>query len=83
MTFAEKVKAVVKKIPKGTVMTYGDVAAAVGSPGAARAVGNIMAHNYDKTVPCHRVVRGDGRLGGYNRGGEEKKRFILEKESIK
>jgi O-6-methylguanine DNA methyltransferase len=64
--FARKVQAIVRKIPKGQVQTYGEVAAAAGRPGAARAVGNVMAHNDDKTVPCHRVIRSDGKIGGYN-----------------
>ena len=59
-TFAEKTKAVVAKIPKGKVMTYKEVAAAVGKPTAARAVANVMAANYDPKVPCHRVIRTDG-----------------------
>lgn len=61
-------------------MTYGEVAAYAGSPGAARAVGSIMKHNYDPSVPCHRVVRSDGRVGEYNRGGAEAKKKILIKE---
>lgn len=78
--FLEQVKAVVRKIPKGKVMTYKEVAVASGRPKAARAVANIMASNYDETVPCHRVIRSDGALGGYNRGGTEKKRSILRSE---
>ncbi|MEN9920325.1 MAG: hypothetical protein RL538_218 [Candidatus Parcubacteria bacterium] len=78
--FQDKVKAVVRTIPKGKVMTYKEVASACGRPKAARAVANIMAANYDETVPCHRVIRSDGSLGGYNRGGIEKKRSILKSE---
>lgn len=80
MTFSEKVKAVVRSIPRGNVMTYKEVAVAAGKPAAARAVANIMAKNYDPMVPCHRVIRSDGGLGGYNRGGEAAKRAILEAE---
>jgi O-6-methylguanine DNA methyltransferase len=47
-------------------MTYGQVAAAAGKPGAARAVGTLMSGNADKSVPCHRVVRADGKPSGYN-----------------
>lgn len=79
-TFSEQVKAVVRTIPKGEVRTYKEVATAAGNPQAARAVANIMAKNYDETVPCHRVIRSDGELGGYNRGGVEQKRAILKKE---
>ena len=78
--FAEKVRAIVKKIPKGKTMTYGTVARLAGSPGAARAVGTIMAANYDVAVPCHRVIRSDGTIGEYNRGGPKAKRALLVKE---
>lgn len=78
--FQDKVRDVVRKIPKGTVMTYKEVAYAAGKPGAARAVANTMAKNFLPDVPCHRVIRSDGGLGGYNRGGVEKKRSILRSE---
>ena len=78
--FQDKVRDVVRKIPKGTVMTYKQVAYAAGKPGAARAVANTMANNFLPDVPCHRVIRSDGGLGGYNRGGETKKRSILRSE---
>jgi len=71
---------VVRKIPRGSVLTYKDVAQKAGSLGAARAVGTIMANNYDSAVPCHRVIRSDGAIGNYNRGGEEVKRTLLVKE---
>lgn len=64
-------------------MTYREVAVAAGSPKAARAVAQVMAANYDPTVPCHRVVRSDGTVGGYNRGGEVAKRAILNREGVK
>lgn len=76
-TFSDRVKEVVKKIPKGQVMTYKQVAAKAGNPKASRAVANTMAANYDPDIPCHRVIRSDGGLGGYNRGGPERKRAIL------
>ena len=78
--FTERVRDVVRQIPKGTVMSYKEVAYAAGKPAAARAVANVMANNYDPTVPCHRVIRSDGQLGGYNRGGIEKKRQLLQSE---
>jgi len=81
--FATKVKRIVAKIPKGSVMTYKEVAVAADNPKAARAVANIMAANYDPKVPCHRVIRTDGGLGGYNRGGIEKKRAILKAEGYR
>ena len=83
LTFTQKVQAVVKTIPAGKVMTYKEVAEKSGNAKAARAVANIMAANYDPAIPCHRVVRSDGGLGGYNRGGEAKKRAILASEGYK
>lgn len=80
-TFKEKVFAVVKKIPRGSVLTYGEVARRAGKPRAARAVGAILRTNFDSKIPCHRVIRSDGRLGGYNRGIKNKK-AILRKEGF-
>lgn len=80
LSFSEKIKAVVRKIPRGEVLTYKEVATLAGNPKAARAVAMVMSKNYDPTVPCHRVIRTDGGLGGYNRGGIERKREILEEE---
>ena len=80
MTFREKVLAVVRNIPKGKVMTYKQAAAKAGNSKAARAVGAIMRTNYDPKIPCHRVIRSDGSLGSYNRGGAVRKRQILKKE---
>ena len=71
--FSEKVKQIVAAIPKGKTMTYKQVAAKAGSPNGARAVGSIMKANYDPKVPCHRVIRSDGIIGEYNRGGREEK----------
>ena len=72
-SFTEKVYDVVAKIPKGSVMTYAEVARRAGNPRAYRAVGNIMNKNPDTTrVPCHRVVRSDGTPGGYARGAPKK-----------
>jgi O-6-methylguanine DNA methyltransferase len=78
--FKKKVIEVVKGIPKGSVCTYKGVASSAGNPNAARAVGVIMSKNVDPEVPCHRVIRSDGKLGGYNRGGTERKRQLLNKE---
>lgn len=78
--FSEKVYAIVAKIPKGQVMTYAGVAKKAGVPGAARAVGTLMAKNYDPKIPCHRVIRSDGTIGQYNRGGPSAKRALLKKE---
>lgn len=80
--FSQKVYEVVKKIPRGSVLTYKEVAKRAGSPGAFRAVGNILNKNYDPKIPCHRVIRSDGKIGGYNRGAKKKK-DILKKEGWK
>lgn len=82
MSFAEIVKDVVRTIPKGEVRTYKEVATRAGNPTAARAVARIMAANYDPSVPCHRVIRSDGGMGGYNRGGVAKKRELLQAEGV-
>jgi len=79
-TFADKVRDVVRKIPKGKSMTYKEVAAKAGNPKAARAVGAVMRTNFDPAIPCHRVVKSDGSLGSYNRGGTTRKRAILKAE---
>lgn len=76
--FTEKVFAVVRTIPKGSVFTYKEVATRAGRPGAYRAVGNILHTNYNLEIPCHRVVRSDGKLGGYNRGTAAKIKKLKE-----
>ncbi|MEF3691744.1 MAG: MGMT family protein [Candidatus Moraniibacteriota bacterium] len=77
--FQEKIFKIVKKIPRGKTLTYQEVARRAGSPKAFRAVGNILNKNYDPTIPCHRVIRSDGKIGGYNRGKNLKIK-ILQKE---
>lgn len=77
-TFKEKVFDVVRKIPRGKTMTYKAVATKAGKPNASRSVGNILNTNYDLTIPCHRVVRSDGKIGGYNRGVRNKVRILKE-----
>lgn len=79
-TFSDKVKKTVEAIPRGSTMTYKEVATAIKSPDSARAVANVMATNFDQEVPCHRVIRSDGKLGGYNRGGTAAKRKLLQDE---
>ncbi len=79
-TFTEKVRDVVRKIPRGKTMTYGQVAAKAGNPKAARVVGSVMKANYDPTIPCHRVLRSDGKIGDYNRGGSAAKLKLLKEE---
>lgn len=80
MSFKEQVLNIVRKIPKGKTMSYKEVAARAGNINAARAVGNIMSNNFNPGIPCHRVIKSDGTLGNYNRGGNEKKTKILRKE---
>jgi O-6-methylguanine DNA methyltransferase len=75
-SFKEKVFSIVTKISKGSVLTYKEVATKAGKPLSSRAVGNILHTNYDKSIPCHRVVRSDGKLGGYNRGTFEKRKKL-------
>lgn len=76
MAFREKVLEVVSKIPKGKTLTYKEVAKLAGSEKAFRAVGNILNKNYNQNIPCHRVIRSDGKTGGYNRGEELKKKIL-------
>ncbi len=84
VSFTEKVYAVVKKIPKGKVATYGQIARLAGSPRAARAVGMCMKHNpYAPVVPCHRVVAQNGALTGYSgKGGIQGKQKLLQAEGV-
>jgi O-6-methylguanine DNA methyltransferase len=82
LDFRENVLAVVREIPKGSVLSYAQVAARTGFPGAARAVGTLMRRNADPSVPCHRVIHSDGTPGQYNRGGEAAKRKLLESEGV-
>lgn len=82
MNFREKVLNVVKKIPKGEVLTYKKVAELAGRPKAWRAVGNILSKNKDPKIPCHRVIRSDGKIGGYKLGSKAK-RELLKKEGMR
>ena len=82
--FFESVYAVVKRIPEGKVLTYGDVARAVGAPRCARQVGWALHSNPQPgVIPCHRVVFGDGRLAdGFAFGGKEVQKALLEAEGV-
>ena len=79
-SFSDKVRDIVRKIPKGKTMTYKEVAARAGNPKAARAVGAVMRTNYDPSIPCHRVIGSDGKLTGFG-GGLPLKRWLLDLES--
>ena len=77
--FQQKVYGATKQIPKGQTRTYLQIAKAIGKPRASRAVASALAANCDKTVPCHRVIRSDGTLGGYN-GLRGSKQSLLRQE---
>ena len=82
--FQRKVWKYLKKIPRGKTKTYSEVASAIGSPSSIRAVANAVGKNpYPPRIPCHRVIRSDGSLGGYSgKGGIKTKRILLKKEGI-
>lgn len=78
--FQQAVLRATARIPRGQVRTYGQIAAQLGKPGAARAVGNALAANpFPLAIPCHRVVRAGGQLGGFG-GGSALKRALLDLE---
>ena len=77
LDFRQKVFAAVKRIPKGKVLTYKEVAEKIGSPRASRAVGSALKTNYDSAIPCHRVIKSNGSLGNYNRGTAQKRKKLV------
>ncbi len=82
--FQVKVWSYLAKITRGTVKTYSQVAKGIGKPLAVRAVANAIGKNpYPPKIPCHRVIRSDGSLGGYSgKGGIKAKKILLKKEGI-
>ncbi|MCX6766663.1 MAG: MGMT family protein [Candidatus Moranbacteria bacterium] len=87
--FSEKITKIVSKIPKGKTLTYKEVATRAGNPKAARAVGNILnkyyldcTKNKKPTIPCHRVIRSDGKIGGYAKGEKEKRKLLQEEKVL-
>ena len=82
--FQLKVWAYLRKIPLGSVKTYSQVAKGIGKPLAVRAVANAIGKNpYAPKIPCHRVIRSDGRIGGYSgKGGIREKRRLLNAEKV-
>ena len=82
--FQLKVWSYLKKIPKGKVKTYAEVAKAIGKPKAIRAVANAIGKNpFPPKIPCHRVIRSDGKLGGYSaKGGIKTKKKLLKNEGF-
>ena len=80
--FEIKVWRFLQKIPKGKIKTYSEIAKAIGRPKSFRAVANAVAKNpYPPNIPCHRVIRADGKLGGYSgKGGiKTKKNYLIER----
>jgi O-6-methylguanine DNA methyltransferase len=82
-TFTDRVYDVTRRIPRGKTLTYAEVARRAGSPGASRAVGSILAKNFDPQIPCHRVIGSDGKMHGYNRGIDNKARLLREEGALK
>ncbi len=80
--FEKSVLRVVSEIPRGSVLSYGEVARRAGFPGAARAVGTLMKKNHDPNIPCHRVICSDGYVGEYNTGGSMIKMKKLKLEGV-
>ena len=82
--FQKKVWNYLKTIRKGTVKTYKQVAIAINSPKSARAVANAVGKNpFAPKIPCHRVIRSDGSLGGYSgKGGVKTKKLLLKREGV-
>ncbi|HCW32630.1 MAG: 6-O-methylguanine-DNA methyltransferase-like protein, methylated-DNA-[protein]-cysteine S-methyltransferase [Candidatus Peregrinibacteria bacterium GW2011_GWF2_39_17] len=78
--FTPKVLRIVAQISSGQTLTYQEVAKLAGKPKAYRAVGNILSKNYDPLIPCHRVIRSDGKIGGYNRGTSKKEQLLREEQ---
>ncbi len=83
LDFKKKVLSVVRNIPRGRTMTYKEVARRAQNPKAYRAVGNILAKNFDMKIPCHRVVKSDGSFGNYNRGIKNKIKLLRKEGAIK
>ena len=83
-SFQLKVWGYLRKIPRGSVRTYSQVAKSIGKPLAVRAVANAIGKNpYAPRIPCHRVIRSNGSLGGYSgKGGVKTKKLLLKKEGI-
>ena len=84
MNLSKKTYAAARRIPPGQVATYADLAYAIGHPRAWRHVGSILGQNRDVKTPCHRVIRSDGRVGGFGfPGGTAQKIKKLRGEGIR
>ncbi|KKQ60825.1 MAG: 6-O-methylguanine DNA methyltransferase, methylated-DNA-[protein]-cysteine S-methyltransferase [Parcubacteria group bacterium GW2011_GWC1_38_22] len=80
-SFPAKVFSEVRKIPRGKTLTYKEVAILIGKPNSYRAVGNALNKNCNGDVPCHRVIRSDGQIGGFNKGKFQKIK-LLKQEGV-
>lgn len=87
--FSKKVIQIVSSLRRGEAITYKEVAKRAGNEKAARAVGNILNKYYEycvregrKNIPCHRVVRSDGKIGGYAKGEKEKRKLLRKERAI-
>ncbi len=81
--FQQKVYDTVRTIPKGKTMTYKEVAIAIGNPWAYRAVGNALNKNpFAPVVPCHRVIKSDGSIGGFASGSKKKLKLLKAEGAI-
>jgi O-6-methylguanine DNA methyltransferase len=80
-SFSERVYSATKRIRKGSVATYKEIAKAIGHPGACRAVGNALNKNVSASIPCHRVIRSDMRVGGFRDGVIRKIKLLKSEES--
>jgi O-6-methylguanine DNA methyltransferase len=89
VSFKDKVLQAVIKIPKGSTLSYAEIAKRAGSSKAFRAVGSILAANSDKNIPCHRVIRSNGTIGKYNglrngiKGMSGKKKLLRSEGALK
>ncbi len=80
--FQIKVWKEISKIPQGKTKSYKEIAIAIGSPKSSRAVANACGKNpYPVEIPCYRVIRSNGEIGGYSAGGSKVKRILLSKET--
>ncbi len=76
--FSRQVLYRVTEIPYGETRSYGEIARSLGGLGRARAVGNVLGRNpFPILIPCHRVIRGDGKIGGFSAGAEMKERLLM------
>jgi O-6-methylguanine DNA methyltransferase len=83
MNFFDRVYRETQRVPRGKVSTYSALAHRLGVPRAQRAVARALSQNHNPEVPCHRIVRADRFIGGYNGGGPVKKAALLQREGVR